>query len=88
MFVNAVILILQELLEAALLISVLLVVTRQLRPRWPGLQLRRYWVLWALGCGGLGAWLYAGWMPVIAAISSGSMTSAIRSAIMRNRSRA
>jgi high-affinity iron transporter len=66
MFLNAVILILQELLEAALLISVLLVVTRQLRPRWPGLQLRRYWVLWALGCGGLGAWLYAGWMPVIA----------------------
>lgn len=66
MFLNAVILVLQELLEATLLVSVLLVVTRHLRQHWPALQLRRFWVVWALGCGALGAWLYAGWMPVIA----------------------
>jgi high-affinity iron transporter len=68
MFLDAVILILQEILEAALLIGVLLVLMRRLGvpALWPGLRLRGTWVAWSLGCGALGAWLYAGWMPVIA----------------------
>lgn len=67
MFLNAVILILQEILEAALLLSVLLVVTRKLRMNklWPSLQLRASWVAWAMACGTLGAWLYARSMPAV-----------------------
>jgi high-affinity iron transporter len=66
MFLNAVILILQEILEATLLISVLVVLTRLLQRLWPALLLRRRWVLAALGCGTAGAWLYAVFMPAIA----------------------
>jgi high-affinity iron transporter len=65
MFVNAVILILQEILEAALLISVLLTVTRHLDQLWPALHASSRWVPWALLAGALGAWIYAESMPTV-----------------------
>lgn len=65
MFLNAVILILQELLEAALLVSVLLALLRQLRMLWPQLHARRNRVFLSLPAGALGAWVYAAWMPAI-----------------------
>lgn len=65
MFLNAVILILQEILEAALLVSVLLTLTRQLDLLWPALHASRRWVPLALLAGGAGAWLYAERMPAI-----------------------
>lgn len=65
MFLNAVILILQEILEAALLISVLLTLTRQLHLLWPALHASRRWVPAALLAGAAGAWLYANQMPAI-----------------------
>lgn len=65
MFLDAVILILQEILEAALLISVLLTLTRQLDRLWPALHASRRWVPAALLAGAAGAWLYADHMPAI-----------------------
>lgn len=67
MFLNAVILILQEILEAALLISVLLTLARQLDPWWPALQASRRWVPAALLAGAGGAWAYAAAMPAVSA---------------------
>jgi len=67
MFLNAVVLTLQEILEAALLISVMLVLVRVLKSLWPEIELRyTLWVWGAIGCGVLGAWAYALMMPVIA----------------------
>ncbi len=65
MFLNAVILILQEILEAALLISVLLTLTRQLDLLWPALHASRRWVAAALLAGAAGAWVYADHMPAV-----------------------
>jgi high-affinity iron transporter len=65
MFLNAVILILQEILEAALLVSVLLTLTRQLDRLWPALHASRRWVPASLLAGAAGAWLYADSMPLI-----------------------
>jgi high-affinity iron transporter len=68
MFLNAVILILQEILEAALLISVMLVLTQVLKNQWPGnFQVRLGWVLSAIGLGIAGAWLYARVTPAVSA---------------------
>lgn len=66
MFLNAVILILQEILEAALMVSVLLVISESLtRSYGAAFVLQRSWVLMALGLGLGGAWFYAQWMPEI-----------------------
>lgn len=65
MFLNAVILILQEILEAALLVSVLLTLTRQLDRLWPALHASRRWVPAALLAGAAGAWGYAASMPTV-----------------------
>jgi high-affinity iron transporter len=65
MFLNAVILILQEILEAALLISVLLTLSRELQRLWPALHASRRWVPASLLAGAAGAWLYADSMPTI-----------------------
>ncbi len=60
MFLDAVILILQEILEAALLISVLLVVTSLLRRHSDGFErVEPRWVWSAILLGIAGAWLYA-----------------------------
>lgn len=66
MFLDAVILFLQEILEASLLISVLLALTGQFH-RISGREFRMspYWVAYALVFGGLGAWGYAAAMPAI-----------------------
>lgn len=65
MFLNAVILILQEILEASLLISILLVLHITLRKAWPNtFVLSRRWVLAALGWGAAGALFYGWMMPV------------------------
>lgn len=61
MFLNAVILVLQETLEAALLFSVLLVLYRSGSYRRSGLQ----WVLAGLFAGLSGAWAYAAATPVV-----------------------
>lgn len=61
MFLNAVILILQETLEAALLFSVLLVLVRAGSDRPAGYA----WVVFALLTGLAGAWAYAAATPVI-----------------------
>jgi high-affinity iron transporter len=66
MFLNAVILILQEILEAALLISVLLVLTRLLYKIWnQDLQITLGAIYIAAFLGGAGAWLYAIYTPSI-----------------------
>jgi high-affinity iron transporter len=68
MFLNAVILILQEILEAALLISVLLVLGSMLRRQWSGfLHVERHWVYSAIALGLGGAWLYAWYTPEVSA---------------------
>jgi high-affinity iron transporter len=65
MFLDALILILQEIIEAALLISVLLVLASALRRLWPlAMPLDRSWVSAALGIGLAGALLYGWMMPV------------------------
>lgn len=68
MFLNAVILILQEILEAVLLLSMLLVLTGHLDSLLGGKgHITRFWALPALGLGIAGALLY-GWMiPVVSA---------------------
>lgn len=66
MFLSAVILILQEILEASLLISVLLVLTSILRKLWPGaFTVERRWVVSAIVTGLAGAWLYAWLTPEV-----------------------
>lgn len=66
MFLDAVILFLQEVLEASLLISVLLALT-ELFHKGSGreFKLSGYWVIYALLLGGMGAWIYASAMPAI-----------------------
>lgn len=65
MFLYALILILQEIIEAALLISVLLVLGNAMQRLWPDAPaLGVRWVFWALGCGFAGALLYGWMMPV------------------------
>lgn len=66
MFLSAVILILQEILEASLLISVLLVLTSALRKLRPdAFTVERRWVLSAISIGIGGAWLYAWVTPEV-----------------------
>lgn len=66
MFLNAVILILQEILEAALLISVLLVLTSLFHDVWGRtFTLHKSWVSYALIFGCAGAWMYAVFTPDI-----------------------
>lgn len=66
MFLNAVILILQEVLEAALLVTVLLVLAESLH-RYYGQPFvwQRSWLLIALVMGLAGGWLYASLMPAV-----------------------
>lgn len=66
MFLNAVILILQEILEAVLLLSVMLVLTRSINRNWPDLlRSGPRWALAALGLGIAGAVLYGWTMPIV-----------------------
>ena len=66
MFLSAVILILQEILEATLLISVLLVLTSILGKLQPGaFEVALRWVLSAIGIGLAGAWYYAWVAPEV-----------------------
>jgi high-affinity iron transporter len=66
MFLNAVILVLQEILEAALLISVMLVLTHELRRHWlDRFHLRTSWVVHSVGWGIVGAIVYAWLMPTV-----------------------
>ena len=66
MFLNSVILVLQEILEAALLISVMLVLTHELRRHWRDcFQLRTIWVLYSVAWGVAGAIVYAWLMPTV-----------------------
>ena len=66
MFLNAVILVLQEILEAAMLISIMLVLTYELRQHWPAsFHLRVRWVVNAMVTGTVGAWIYAWSMPTV-----------------------
>ncbi|MGV3591264.1 MAG: iron permease [Gammaproteobacteria bacterium] len=65
MFLNAVVLVLQEILEAVLLIALLLVLTRgfaQMR----GTALAARWLWAALVVGALGAFVYGAALPVVA----------------------
>jgi len=66
MFLDAVILILQEILEAALVISVLLVLTHLFHTIWGSdFSLRKSWFFYTLILGGCAAWLYAYFTPEI-----------------------
>jgi high-affinity iron transporter len=66
MFLSTVILVLQEILEAALLISVLLVLSRLLtRSSNEHLVISNRWLPFAALFGLAGAWLYAAMMPVV-----------------------
>ncbi|MDP6651242.1 MAG: FTR1 family protein [Gammaproteobacteria bacterium] len=66
MFLDAVILILQEILEAALVISVLLVLTHLFQTIWGrDFSRRKSWFFYALILGIFGAWLYAYFIPEI-----------------------
>jgi high-affinity iron transporter len=65
MFLDALILVLQEIIEATLLISVLLVLSTTLQRLWPArLSLGMNWVLAALALGFGGALVYGWMMPV------------------------
>lgn len=67
MFLDAVVLILQEILEASLLISVLQILTSSLRRIWPAaFPIRNDWLYAALGWGFGGAVLYGWVMPFTA----------------------
>jgi high-affinity iron transporter len=67
MFLNTVILFLQEILEAALLVSVLLVLTTLFHRSWgESFRLRRRWMAYALLLGSAGAWAYAAATPTVA----------------------
>ena len=64
MFLTAVILVLQELLEAALLISVMLALGYLLRrARGDNFTVRPTWVAYAIFFGFIGAWIYAHFTP-------------------------
>jgi high-affinity iron transporter len=66
MFLNAVVLVLQEILEAALLLSVMLVFTRLFHLVWQqNFLLRDSWVYYGIVLGGLGAGIYAQLTPQI-----------------------
>lgn len=66
MFLDTVILVLQEILEAALVISVMLALTRQLNRYWGGVfNLGYSWLLPTFILGFIGAWIYAAFTPVI-----------------------
>ena len=66
MFLSAVVLILQEMLEAALLVSVMLIFTHIFNQLWHGsMQLTRYWVLYSIVLGSVGAALFAYFTPAI-----------------------
>ena len=66
MFINSVILLLQEILEAALLISVLLVITNLFHDIWGrSFVLRKTWIFYSLILGCAGAWLYALVTPTV-----------------------
>jgi high-affinity iron transporter len=66
MFLSSVILFLQEILEAALLISVLLVLTQVFNKSWGhGLAIRNTWVVYGLVCGGVLGWSYAKATPMV-----------------------
>ncbi len=66
MFLDAVILILQEIVEAALLISVLVTLIRLLRQLWPTeFTLGYFWLLTSSVFGLIGSWLYARLIPTI-----------------------
>lgn len=66
MFLDAVILVLQEILEAALLVSVLLVLTRLLRQYWSNdFTLGYSWLITSALTGLIGAWIYAWQTPTI-----------------------
>lgn len=66
MFLNAVILILQEILEGALLIAVLMGLNRVFVRLWPNYgNLSWSWVGYSLLLGGFGGWLYAWATPTV-----------------------
>lgn len=66
MFLNSVILVLQEMIEAALLISVLLVFTHLFQRSWDkSFVLRTSWVALSIVIGALGAALYSYYTPQI-----------------------
>lgn len=66
MFLNAVILILQEILEAALLVAVLLAIARIFTSLWNEQEtLSRSWLVYSLVLGILGGWFYAWATPTI-----------------------
>ncbi len=66
MFLDTVILVLQEILEAALIISVLLSLTGYFRRYWgEDFTLGHGWFALSLVVGSLGAWIYAAYTPVI-----------------------
>lgn len=66
MFLNAVVLVLQEMIEAALLISVLLVFTHLFRRNWESsFKLKTNWVLYSIAIGGIGAVVYSYYTPQI-----------------------
>lgn len=65
MYLNSVILVLQEILEALLLIALLLVLTRGYE-RCCGTPLRARWLLGALVLGGAGAFVYGWALPAVA----------------------
>jgi len=66
MFLSTVILVLQEILEAAMLISLLLVLTRLLtRSSQEKLVISMAWLPWAGLSGLAGAWLYADFTPQV-----------------------
>jgi high-affinity iron transporter len=65
MFLDAVILILGEILEASLLFTVLLTVNQRLSLQSIGRKLSMYWYVAAMSIGLLGAVLYAWAMPIV-----------------------
>jgi high-affinity iron transporter len=66
MLLNSVILVLQEILEAALLLSMLLLVVKLIESANQAAVVRRSWIWSALACGVVFAWTYAWYMPTIA----------------------
>jgi len=66
MFLDTVILVLQEILEAALIISILLSLTGHFRRYWgEDFSLGHGWIGVSLVLGSLGAWIYAAYTPSI-----------------------
>jgi high-affinity iron transporter len=66
MFLNSVILILQEMIEAALLVSVLLVFTHLFQKSWDeSFVLRSRWLIFSIAIGSIGAAMYSYFTPQI-----------------------